>query len=256
MKTYRYFLAVIFVAVACWSSAAIAQDVNLGFEQVSTGGGNLEYGVDVRTFFGGPISSVEAPDGTSFGSFSPGVGGLSFQELSDRFLGDWTVSISSPAGQTISNFSVLFSLDDVFSETPTIVSPLLSGQQGTVGTEFDLIWEFPPGTTPPNGRAFSRVGGTGADIDSVFDDSGANLVSISTELDPGVFSTTFDVSAGSFQSINDFVSVGPNSDIAVGASFTNLSQAVTLTVVPEPNALFALFATMTMVACSRRRVNS
>ena len=127
------------------------------------------------------------------------VEGLSLDELSSLFFGDWVVSRSDFIGGTSTQtFTVSLFLDDVFSEIPTITSPVASGEEITVaassvgggnfGADFTLEWSYPSGSIPSS-RLLRRgnPGGGGGDssVDFIRD---SNSLLFSAVLDPGVSS--------------------------------------------------------------------
>ncbi|MEM1304054.1 MAG: hypothetical protein AAGG46_04125, partial [Planctomycetota bacterium] len=227
--------------------------IDLFFEQQSLDGASVEYAVDVMAFglfFGATRADLTAPDGTVFDDRNRSVTGLDFQQLADRFFGDWTISaFDFTTGGTTTHIFALspFTPDDVLSEVPTIDSPVPSGGQTTIAAQggaanFNLAWSFPSAVVPSRSivRTSLPIGGSS----SVDFNSGSNIALISTVLDPGVLSADFVYRAGTIDSLNDFVTPAVSDDPAVsivysvGAEFRNLSQPITVTVaVPEPSSL-------------------
>ena len=200
------------------------------------------------------------------------VEGLSLDELSSLFFGDWVVSRSDFIGGTSTQtFTVSPFLDDVFSEIPTITSPVASGEEITVaassvgggnfGADFTLEWSYPSGSIPSS-RLLRRgnPGGGGGDysVDFIRD---SNSLLFSAVLDPGVSSTVFNPSVGAFESIDSFVSDVVSDDpaanvdlVTVGAEFRTLSQIAVINVaIPEPNTFFISLLAMTVIANRRRK---
>ena len=151
-----------------------------------------------------------------------------------------------------------FTLDDVFSEVPSLIEPDLANQAGQVGTEFDISFEFPSGTTS-GGRFVSRSGGGGADF--TFGSLSDNTFPVSVDFDPGVTSVTSTFQVGVSSSLNSFVTdftfdpSGPGSVSGVDAVFRSLTQPFELTVsVPEPGSALILFPLLASAILQRRRI--
>lgn len=246
-------------------------DVQLFFEQQSLGNGGVEYSLDIiafPVFFGPAQGTLTAPDGVVFDGFNPPIGGMDFQQLGDRFFGEWVISAFdfSTGGTTDFAFTVgPFTLDDVFSETPTITAPVASGGQVTIpaptgAAEFELAWGYPSGAVPSS--SIIRTSDRGGGGTSVADfGSGANSAVILTELDPGVASNDFVYRAGSFDDLAGFVSAvvpdDPSTAITFSATaeFRNFSEPITVTIaVPEPGVLTLACVAACGLAIRRRRV--
>ena len=273
----RIFLTALLIGLT-YSTSANAQfgfnDIDLVFEQQSIGGGNVDYALEVdgvSFFFGSCQGTLTAPGETVFDD-NRSVGGLSFQQVSSLFFGEWSISQfdygTGVVGTQTFTFSP-FTLGDVFSEIPTITSPAISGQQsvlvatpdasGVFGADFSLDWEYSSGAIPTSRTISTSTSGDG-DSDITDFVTGANSALVSTVLDPGATSVDFSYTVGSFENIDGFVSAVVADDpatseiLTVGAQFRTLSQASTVTVsVPEPNAAFISFAGMAVIGSRRRK---
>lgn len=217
------------------ASAQFGQQIGLEISQQPDADGVLQYEVSII----GPFSSgsgfvdVVAPDGTAFGVSSRSVGGLDFQQVEDRFVGDWNL-VSNTFGIAAAAFTLdPFGLDDVFSEVPTFVSPLASGPNATVsGTSFLLDWEYPSGFDGFSGGPFGFTG-TGSSVETEVVDRTSRIVSLIPRFGP---LTTTDIlfTVGNSTRFDDFISLGEVSGLNVSARFVTLAQDFSVTVVPVP----------------------
>jgi len=224
-----------------------AQIVSLDITQRPNAQGILEYEVSgfastVSTF---SSLSLNAPDGTLVGP-STVVEGLDFQQLENRFFGDWTVGANTV-------FSLkLFELDDVFSEVPTFIS---SDNIALSGSSFLLDWEYPSGLNDFSGTSLesTSIGPLAIDDIEFVDSTSANVL-LGAPLG-GLPSTPTDFlfTAGNSSDLDDFISLGGESNLFVDADFTTLSQEFAVSVVPEPATTSILPVAMIILACLRRR---
>jgi len=251
MKSSSLIALVILCAHLLLPSSAFAQIVVLDIAQRPTAAGIFEY--DVTGFAAALVNvtpvSLTAPDGTRF------TKGLSFEEVESRFFGEWTVGGSdNPETFTLSTFG----LNDVFSEVPTFVSPTGSGNSATVtGSSFLLDWECPSGRTDFSGFniSTSTFGPLSVELVSEpFDSTSVNaIVSPTPFLTPGP--TDFVFTVGNSSSIEDFISLGEDSDLLFQTDFTTFSQEFSVTVVPvpEPGTGVIFSAAILLLVGLRRR---
>jgi hypothetical protein len=249
------------LCISASPSLALAQpaDIRLTVEQRSSDGVNVNYGLRVdssRLFFGPLPGQLIAPDGTNFSLFSNSASNLSFQELGNRFFGNWTIAERTFSGNANHTYFFNgFALMDVLSEIPTIVAPVRSGQSAVVDTPFQVAWEFPSGATPSGQVATSS--GSGGRI--AFTNFTPNSVLATPTLDPGVTQAELNISAGSTSSLSNYLSgvtrdpSGLGSNWSLQGTFFNLSPPIRVTVVPEPNGLLAINLGLACWLLRRRR---
>ena len=239
------------------ASAQLGQLVGFEISQQPDANGVLQYEVSITGSFsfGSGFVDVVAPDGTSFGVSNLSVSGLDFQQVEDRFFGDWNL-VSDVFGISAPAFTLdPFGLDDVFSEVPTFVSPLASGPDATVtGTSFLLDWDYPSGFDDFSGGPFSSSS-SGSSPEFQIVDSTSRIVSLTTEFGP-LTTTDFLFTVGNSTRFDDFISPAEGSDLLVSASFVTLAQdfSVTVVPVPEPGAGVIFSAVMTAVFVRRKRL--
>lgn len=231
----------------------------LAFEQRTNDGVNVSYAVRIdapQLFFTALPGQLIAPDGTAFTLQNSGVTNLTFADISSRFFGNWTIAERTFTGNANHTFTFNgFALTDVFAEIPRIVAPVPSGQSGIVDPTFNIAWNYASGATP-SGHSVNSNNTNGT---IVFSNVTMNSAQATATLNAGATQANYTITAGSFNSLNNFagnVVRDPNglgSNWTRDVSFRSLSQPIQVTVVPEPNAMAFLSLGGLAVVVRRRR---
>ena len=253
--------ASLFLATACYGQPP---DVELTLEQQPGAMGEKQYQISAVTFRLGLDRSLVSPSGARFGSEGVrSIGELAFEDLGSELFGLWTIEdegFFSDDDTEIHNFSIEpFELNDVFSETPIVVSPT-DGDVVTTGFVFD--WEYEAGVVEPRNRIVRTSRGAGIDDSSVTFGDGTE-VTFDVTLEPGSTSGSLGIRAGSFEDLSRLVSpvtttvVNPRSSFTAELTFQNLSNPVGVTVIaiPEPGSGALLVVFGAIFGCSRNRLN-
>jgi hypothetical protein len=202
--------------------------------------------------------TVTTPDGTTFGP-SPvlhiDVSTPTFAQFGEKFFGVWTI-LEDPNGpmQANSTYNFTFSpftLNDVYSEIPTITTPL---DGADAPSTFFLEWQFPSGATPSNRAVSYSPGGPGADV--TFDPSPAPRARF--DVDVAQFGAgPLHMRAGTVDQLSPYFSPvtlqsGPlrTNFVISQPDFFNFSAPISVNIVPEPQAVF--LAGMAVAVIARR----
>jgi hypothetical protein len=256
----RTFTLLAFIICCSFPATAKAQNelpgsIRLNITQNAEIGGTPSYSI---SFFVFPWSSLTAPDGTKFG-IGPFAGMQttvpSFEELSERFFGTWNlVEYAVLPTQVESRYEFTlspFELNDVHHEIPTITSPAIGS---TVGSSFDVHWQYPSGINPPTQSISRNAGNLAAHVIFVPDsDPNATFYVL-----PDRVPDPFQFRAGSVTSLNAFMSPvkllsGPlHTNYEIYTNFFNYSLPVRVTVIPEPTTAVLLGLGAMMLGCRRR----
>lgn len=233
--------------------------VGLAFEQRTNDGVNVSYALRVNApqlYFTALPGQLIAPDGTIFAQQNSSVSNLSFTDIGNRFFGNWTIAERTFAGNANHTFTFNgFALTNVFAEIPRIIAPVPSGQSGIVDPTFNIAWNYASGAIP-SGHSVSSNNTNGT---IVFSNVTMNSAQATATLNAGASQANFTITAGSFNSLNNFAGSvirdpnGLGSNWTRDISFRSLSQPIQVTVVPEPNCMAFLSLGFLGVVVRRRR---
>lgn len=240
----RTFLAIVVLGFSCRSWAiSIPSTFNIVLDRQAQPTGPALYEIQViglNTF----QESAIGPTGRVYQLTQP-VSNLTSEQALAEIVGNWKINSAAPnlPGQPLQlhEFSIApFSFDSLFTVSPTIVSPT----DGSILTSpFTMSWAWPTGVTPPGGKsARSRGGAAGARLDWTSLSGNAYLATVS--FTGSATQASYALRAGSFQSLNSFVSPVTTSVSDPFRSYTamlghsSLSLPIqVMVVVPEPTAI-------------------
>jgi len=261
-RTQRLFLCLALAALCSrFAVPAVAQfpQINLEIAQLGQHGAPPTYNVRLFPLFAGAGTvSVYTPDGTLLNPNAPG--GLTANtraQFEARFLGAWSI-VEDPFNpmtpNSTFNFTLSSFLDDVFTETATIESPL---DGSSVPPDFPLVWKFPSGATPV-ARAI-RYSPGGAPVDAEFDPAPAPSAQFHVDL--ATYSgAPLNIRAGTSTLLSPYFSAVTRQSGSSATSYSfnqprffNFSPQVSVNIVPEPSA--ALLSASALVVASLMRIS-
>jgi hypothetical protein len=262
----RFSLAIacnVFIAVAQAGAQLAHQSVDFLIDQHPQEIGGSRFKLSVRPFpiTGEPANATAvAPDGTEFGIFHGQVSSIEFDSFSDlaiKLFGDWTVYFENTSRGPLVSYDVRvdpFTLNDVFSETPLIISPPHGSQ---VSTEFVLKWQYPAGA--PNSRGMSSSHTSNLAILGIQDGvDGPMSRQVQTKIiGPGPALYSFSVNAATILDSPDILRRDPGLNgvsIQPFLAFSSHSLRTQVQVVPEPStSIISAVLIAPMIAIARIR---
>ncbi len=218
-------------------------------EQQTLGGSPVyEFSVRANPFIspGAVVESLVSPNGIVGVEFFPSDSlwvqreNLDLSDAKEAFSGTWTFTERRGDELLAYEFTLPEITPDLFSETPTIVSPT---DGDTVGTKFLLDWEYQSGAEPDGlSMSFTSTGGVRVIDRETIDSTSVNIL---LNLIPGVTESDLTISVGnSYSQPLDIISVSPNANATFAFDFLRIkafSVPIDVTVrIPEPTTILLL----------------
>ncbi len=240
--------AIIFGCLVGVAASAESATISLRVNQFADAGGNLTYEFSALPY--DSFVQLTAPDGTVLDYASPRFTGLTYAELSQRFVGQWTVdnTFPSPPGPVVATHYFTLSPLPVLP-VPTLTLP---ADGATVGTTIDMAWTYPPGEQI---SANSARGHAFAPLDFNFTGDGQATVTVDLT---GMSSDEVELWGGGWTNLLNYLSPVTPSDTpfelyTLQGGYATYSAPVAVTVVPEPSAyMLAMVGAVALFAVRRR----